>query len=210
MRLATAWTKGRPRPRMLRPARRTELVTTHLDLVDRIAVTLRRRLPYQVEIEELRSAGYVGLVAATRAYSPARGVPLGAFARQRILGAMLDHLRSEDMLGRAAREKVRLGLMPFFVLQLHLDDDVFAHRTGLDRLSSSTAPADESAVAAQRREQIRGAMTRLTDRERHVITEYFWGDRQLEEIGGDLDIGESRASQIKNLALARLKRWLKH
>lgn len=179
-----------------------------MPLVERIASKLRTKLPDQAEVDELVSAGHVGLVDAARKFDPARGVQFGAFARRRILGAMLDHLRRLDELTRHQREQVRAGTMPFFLLQLHVDDDAFAHRAGLDKLEAPRTHGTETLQQRFLSEHIEREMARLTQRERYILTEYFWHDRTLGEIVQVLGISESRASQIKDRALVRLKRWL--
>lgn len=46
-----------------------------------------------MSVDELRSAGYEGLVQAALRYDPAIGVPFRAFAHHRVRGAMLDACR---------------------------------------------------------------------------------------------------------------------
>ena len=87
---------------------RDELVIEHLDVVKSIANRLARRLPSSVETQDLISVGMLGLIAAAGRYCPRLGVPFAAFARQRVLGAMLDELRSLD---RAPRSVRRMGRM---------------------------------------------------------------------------------------------------
>ena len=61
---------------------RDRLVINHLALVKKVAVGLVRRLPAQVEMNELIGEGVVGLLDAARRYKPASGVPFEAFAAQ--------------------------------------------------------------------------------------------------------------------------------
>jgi RNA polymerase sigma factor for flagellar operon FliA len=82
---------------------RDQLVMAHVELVRTMAHHLRRRLPPQVELGELVSAGVLGLIDAATRYQPALGVPFDAFARRRIHGAMLDALRSLDSVPRSVR-----------------------------------------------------------------------------------------------------------
>lgn len=49
------------------------------------------------------SAGYEGLAQAARAFDPGRKVRFSTFARARIKGAMLDDMRSRDLIGRRER-----------------------------------------------------------------------------------------------------------
>lgn len=173
-----------------------------------IATKLHKTLPPQVELDELLSAGHVGLVEASRSFDPARNVAFGAFARQRIRFAMIDYLRKIDMLTRADRRRVKNGELRFFELQLHLDDPVFVRTMGLDELRTPADVTDDVVMAAIASERVRVAVAQLGDRERFIIQEYFWRGRLLADIGADLKVHESWVSQIKNTAIARLRELL--
>ncbi len=75
---------------------RSELVASHLDLVDGVVARLARRLPTWVDREELVACGRIGLIEAAERFDPRHGVPFGAFARLRIEGAALDSVRAAD------------------------------------------------------------------------------------------------------------------
>jgi RNA polymerase sigma factor for flagellar operon FliA len=64
-------------------------------------------LPAHVEVDDLLSAGLVGLVQAHRRYDPSLGIPFGSYASGRIRGAVLDELRRSDWMGRSCRGKAR-------------------------------------------------------------------------------------------------------
>jgi RNA polymerase sigma factor for flagellar operon FliA len=73
-------------------AAQTRLVESCIAKVARLAKQLSPRMPH-ASIEELRSAGYEGLVQAALRYDPACGVPFAAFAHYRVRGAMIDAAR---------------------------------------------------------------------------------------------------------------------
>lgn len=79
------------------------LVLGHLDLVQRIATVICRRLPTHVDRQDLLSAGYLGLVEAASRYRSETGVPFGAFSHRRIRGAMVDFLRQEHHVSGVMR-----------------------------------------------------------------------------------------------------------
>jgi RNA polymerase sigma factor for flagellar operon FliA len=60
-----------------------------------------------VALEDLVSAGTIGLIQAVDRYDAARGTQLGTLADRRIRGAILDHLRSLDPLPRTLRRFAR-------------------------------------------------------------------------------------------------------
>ena len=84
---------------------RDELVATHMGLVKKVAYRILKRLPDSVDVEDLISAGMVGLLQATDKYDPVRG-PFADFAEWRIKGAIIDELRGIDHLTRSQRDKV--------------------------------------------------------------------------------------------------------
>ncbi len=88
-------------------ATREERILHHLSLVRLIAREIHRQCPRTVALEDLVSAGTIGLIQAVDRYDAARGTQLGTLADRRIRGAILDHLRSLDPLPRALRRFAR-------------------------------------------------------------------------------------------------------
>lgn len=82
-------------------------VVAHLPLVEYALAELRGRLPSHVCLDDLRSAGQLALVQASRGFDPARGVPFARFASRRISGAMVDELRRSDWASRSVRARAR-------------------------------------------------------------------------------------------------------
>jgi RNA polymerase sigma factor FliA len=78
------------------------LVMANLNLVKRVALHLKVRLPPFVEFDDLLQAGMVGLIEASRSYKSEKGTPFDGFARLRIKGAMIDHVRRLSYLPRSA------------------------------------------------------------------------------------------------------------
>ncbi len=95
---------------------RNFLIARHLELVAYAAERLHKRLPSEVEINDLKSAGAFGLMDAVDSFDPDRGVKFETFCTQRIRGAMFDELRSMDWVPRLVRsrtakvEKVRKSI----------------------------------------------------------------------------------------------------
>jgi RNA polymerase sigma factor for flagellar operon FliA len=86
---------------------RDALILKHLPAVHTIARHIQKRLPAFIVLEELISAGTIGLIAAIDHYEPARGVKLSTYAEYKIRGAILDSLRAADWAPRQARKQVR-------------------------------------------------------------------------------------------------------
>ena len=87
---------------------RNDLIVQQLPEVYYIAARIRERLPRQVDLEDLVSAGVLGLIDACRKYDGTKNVQFTTFARFRIRGAILDSLRELDWGSRTLRKKSRL------------------------------------------------------------------------------------------------------
>jgi RNA polymerase sigma factor for flagellar operon FliA len=84
-----------------------DLVIQELPQVYYIAARIRERLPQHVEMEDLVSAGVVGLLEATRSFDGSKNVQFKTFAKFRIRGAILDSLRETDWGSRYMRRRGR-------------------------------------------------------------------------------------------------------
>lgn len=84
-----------------------ELVSQELTQVYYIASRMKERLPPQVELEDLVSAGVVGLLEAARSFDGSKNVQFRTFAKFRIRGAILDSLREIDWGSRYMRRRAR-------------------------------------------------------------------------------------------------------
>jgi RNA polymerase sigma factor FliA len=84
-----------------------DLVVHHLPLVKTVVGRLALSLPAHVLLEDLYSAGLVGLLDAVRRFDPANGSPFESYARVRIRGAVFDELRRLDWVPRSVHDKAR-------------------------------------------------------------------------------------------------------
>jgi len=76
-------------------------------LVRFLANRIAMRLPPNVSMDDLISAGSLGLLDAIEKFDPRRDAQLKTYAEFRIKGAILDELRSMDWLPRSIRKKIR-------------------------------------------------------------------------------------------------------
>lgn len=83
-----------------------QLPPDSMRLVRAVAHDISRRVPH-ADLDELMSAGAVGLMRALDRFDPARGLAFSTYAMSVIRGAMLDELRSRAWGTRAARSKAR-------------------------------------------------------------------------------------------------------
>jgi RNA polymerase sigma factor for flagellar operon FliA len=106
-RTPTRSAKPATRARTARGFERRNLVADHVGLVHHVARQLASRLSTEAELDELVSAGSLGLMQAAEAFEPARGLSFSTFAVPRIRGAMLDELRRVDPMPRNVRRRTR-------------------------------------------------------------------------------------------------------
>jgi RNA polymerase sigma factor FliA len=88
------------------PDARRQLLDGYLGLVHHVAREIGARTP-AVELDELVSAGTLGLVRALESFDLSRGLAFSTYAVQRIRGAILDDLRARDWTPRSVRAKAR-------------------------------------------------------------------------------------------------------
>lgn len=156
---------------------RHNLIEAHLPLVDKIAGGIARRLPRWIRVEDLVSAGRLGLVQAANRYNPARNDSFGAYATPRIRGEIKDELRRSYRLMR------------------HLSYYGIVTEPGYDGESAMLARASAQSIVA-----------RLAPRQRFVAEQLWFAERTMKDIGREIGVNESRVSQINAETLAQLRR----
>ncbi len=137
------------------------------------------------------------------------------------------YLRVEQKLGRSATDEevaneLGVGVEEFqkllgevgSVVMLSFEELGFGH--GEERFqadewiaANSTDPLNKL-LGGEKINLIARALDRLPEKERLVISLYFYEELNLKEIGEILGVTESRASQIRSRALIRLKNYLRH
>jgi RNA polymerase sigma factor FliA len=86
---------------------RERLILEHLPQVRLIARRIHERVPENVILDDLISAGVVGLIAAIDRFDPRHNVKLKTYAEYKIRGAILDSLRGLDWAPRQKRRMAR-------------------------------------------------------------------------------------------------------
>ncbi|MCK4601601.1 MAG: FliA/WhiG family RNA polymerase sigma factor [Phycisphaerae bacterium] len=84
---------------------RNRLLEHYLPIVKYTAERLRTKLPDEVDVDDLMSAGIFGLMDAVSAFDPLRGVKFETYCAPRVRGAILDELRSMDWVPRLVRSR---------------------------------------------------------------------------------------------------------
>lgn len=113
---------------------------------------------------------------------------------------------SSSELDTLFRQTARAGV-------LQLDEVLFAGRQGVQTLGDTIADSGEAPGArvemAETRRMLAQSIKQLADRERTVLTLYYYEGLNLLEIGQILGVSESRACQIHTKAVSRLRHRLR-
>ena len=84
---------------------RESVLLDYYGVVQKIAGRMARRLPPNVDKEELVQEGMIGLMDAHERFDRTLGVPFKSYAETRIQGSMYDWLRKQDVVPRSVRRK---------------------------------------------------------------------------------------------------------
>ncbi len=89
------------------PADQENIVRHYAPKIRFLALRIKAKLPKNIELGEMISAGTLGLMEALGRFKPQLGVRFDSYAENRIRGAMLDELRKLDWFPRSLRQRVR-------------------------------------------------------------------------------------------------------
>lgn len=212
---------------------RDELVVNHLWLVRHIMGKVAARLPSGVDVDNLESAGMLGLVEAAGRFDTDRGVDFKSFATQRIRGAIFDEARRNCPLPQDVMQRVTQVTKAQERFSGHATVEQLVAETGLsqdevlDALiaiplirpgplehvefdpSDRSSDSPDAAIELEEQKQLLAdGIVALPERERLVVSLYYRDDLRLKEIGEVLDLSESRVSRILASAHNRLREYV--
>jgi RNA polymerase sigma factor for flagellar operon FliA len=130
---------------------RNRLIEHFLYLVRFNAERIGAKLPDEVDVDDLMSAGIFGLVDAIDAYDLDRGVKFETYCAARIRGAMLDELRNMDWVPRLVRHRAHKLAHATRTLEVELgripNDDEIARRLHMTRPQFNKLMRDANAIS---------------------------------------------------------------
>lgn len=130
---------------------RNFLMENYLHLVRYNAERIYTRLPNEVDIEDLMSAGLFGLMDSIDAFDLSRNVKFETYCAQRIRGAILDELRSMDWVPRLVRHRTSKVEQARIALEMELGRtpsiEEISDRLGVDEEELKKILKDGSAVS---------------------------------------------------------------
>lgn len=183
--------------------------------------------------DDLASVGSIALISSAEAFDPDLGVPFGAFARRRIIGAFADEMRSQDWASRSARKRIKetmaveetlrgvLGRNPTVpemaetlgversVVEAALAD---AARTLtplddviVETFAAETASPEHSVLADERVKYLRAAVAALPEKMRYVVEEIYLAGRTVKELAAELGSTHAAVSQQRAEAIRLMR-----
>lgn len=214
---------------------RNELVVDNLPLVGYLVSDMCARVTH-LSREDLTSVGSIALITAADSYDPTLGVPFGAYARRRILGAFADDMRASDWAGRGQRQKIKkaksaeetltaaLGRQPStgeIAQALGVDEkqaaavlqdagrQVIALEQDMqDYLVAETTTPEQETLAQEQTQMLRVAVEALPQRMRLIVTRLFFENSSVKEIAAELGVSHGAVSQQRSEAMRMLRAGL--
>jgi RNA polymerase sigma factor for flagellar operon FliA len=208
-----------------------ELAIQYLPAVKAMAFRLKERLPSSIDYMDLSAIGTEELIKLARRYDEKLNDSFWGYAKKRVYGAMLDYLRSLDVLSRASRKLVKA--IDYAVEEYRLtnedeptdaelaeilgesEDKVHDARIAstiytVMPLHDQLQVGDEGAALAMIEKEelvnvIKKVLSGYNEREQLIIQFYYFEELTLKEISEILDITESRISQIHKSVIHKIK-----
>ncbi len=242
---AAAAKKYKDDPRANHISNKDKLITEYSPLIKFIAQKIAVRLPSNIELDDLISAGVIGLMDAIDKYDPTRDNKFKTYAEFRVRGAILDELRSQDWVPRSVRDKAKLLDKTVVNLEAELgrvatDEEVAtALNMSIEEFhelvnqvrpvsllsideAQSFSNVDKKSIlnllegtrlnnpfVQLNMKTVKDVVTKsieeLPERQRLVLSLYYYEDLNLKEIGKILRVTESRVSQLHAQAVSRLR-----
>ncbi len=208
-----------------------ELVVSYLPALRALAFRLKERLPSSIDVNDLISIGVEEMIKLASRYEKEQNNSFWGFVKKRVYGAMLDYLRSLDVMSRNNRKIIKdidtLIDEYYQKYEEEPDDKYLAQRLNLEvekvkevrqaHAVSYVLPLDEQVnyytedntlekIEKQALlDKVSEVLETLKEREQLIIQLYYYEELNLKEISEMLGISESRISQIHKKLLRKLR-----
>lgn len=205
---------------------REELILRYAGFARAVAANLYRSRPDDAApFDEYLQYARLGLLEAVDRYDGARGASFETFSSYRIRGAILNGLARDSELG-AQRNfwRTRLAEREHSLAQAALEHPESASLRDFVHLAAGLAigwlleatgqdTADEAPernpYAATELEQARGQLRErveaLPERERQIVRQHYFEQREFQEIAARLGVTKGRVSQLHARAIERIR-----
>ena len=214
-----------------RNLQRRKFIDRYMPTIKRIVLNYNRKLPPHIDIDDLVSAGVIGLLKAMESYDPERGVDFGYFVNYHIKGSILDELRSYDHLTRDERrlakkiqqtcleleqklqrqprdeEIAREMQLPLEKYYKHKELSKVSHLSYEDHWDvEEEGDPIELIFHKELKLKLTSAISGLPEKQQSVIDLYYFKRMTKKEIAGYMGLSEGRVSQLHKEAMVRLER----
>lgn len=210
------------------------LVLDYLPLVGYLVSEVFSKVRQQ-DRGDLASSGVLALVNCAESFDPALGVPFGAYARRRILGAFSDEMRASDWAARTARTRINESTAVTDTLSRSLGRsptvDEVTSAMGMDRATTALTdatrivahPDDEltagliattigapegSILLSERLQYLRTALDALPEKLRHIVVQVYLEDRPVTDVAEELGLSHAAISQQRAEGIRLLREAL--
>lgn len=209
-----------------------ELVAKYGPLVQSMSAALAGQLQVSIELDDLVSWGYQGLLEARERFDPAAEATFSSYAYYRIRGAMIDGLRRTGWGARGAAIKLRDALAVNRYMESQAltyegapEPETFAesverveqsigdcvticllNTSQLNRVGRCVQPTQVREVEAQDlRDELSRAINLLSQDEREVLVGYYIQESSMAEIAQEMGISTSWVSRIHANAVSSMR-----
>jgi RNA polymerase sigma factor (sigma-70 family) len=165
--------------------KRNELFNQYIPLANKIACKKHKDMPKCVQLDELKSAAYYGLLDASTKYNPAQNDQFAAYASIRILGEINDYLRRQTWGGRNSH---------FYGWSL--DVPVYGCRTRRPFPLDEGLVDSPEALSLEAEEFFLDLTKSLPQKVRNIMRYYYLDNLTMKEISLIEGLCESRVSQL--------------
>ncbi|MDP3301309.1 MAG: RNA polymerase sigma factor FliA [Sulfuricurvum sp.] len=207
-----------------------QLALQYLPAVKAMSFRLKERLPSSIDYMDLCAIGTEELVKLARRYDEAQNDSFWGYAKTRVYGAMLDYLRSLDLVSRSSRRLIKeidkaiekylvehdtepsnqeLALILMMdVEKIHdarIASDIYTVLPLDDQFTNESDGTLDRMEHEELIDAIKDVLMGFEERDQMIIQLYYFEELTLKEISEIVNITESRISQIHKSVIRRIK-----
>lgn len=214
-------------PQQEQTASRDQLITSNLRLVMKIAAGFANR---GVSVEDLVSAGNLGLIQAATKFKPELGHRFSTYSSWWIIRNIKQEIERQGIVNYPANvcknavtlakhdyqpdgldmstdafEMARRAFLSNFSLSAPgPEHSVFEYSGDFDVVDKNTPSPDMELITTRQKEFVDFCLSKLEERERAIICARYYDGQTLDAIGKAWDISRERVRQILNIIVRKL------
>lgn len=213
-----------------------QLAIEYLPAVKSMASRLKERLPSFIDYSDLVSTGTEELVKLSRRYDEAQNDSFWGFAKKRVYGSMLDHLRSLDIISRNSRRLIKaieieveryisqygeepsdqelaknLNSTVKKIKDARMASEIYTLIPLTDGKQFADQEQDISVQVEDENllESIVLLLKKLPEREQLIMQLYYFEELSLKEVSDILGVTESRVSQLHKSIIKKIREGMR-